>query len=106
MSARLQAPDIRMPEKESLVHGRFEFNDLNRLDVLLAVKQQQLHSVGIAREDGEVDSVSIDGSAQGVRSPGFDLERNILSRLESIGFSLRKNIGYCHDTSSCLDQVR
>jgi len=54
MSARLEAPEVDVPEKESLVVGRFELNDLERLDVLLPLKQKQLDGRGVRGEDGEI----------------------------------------------------
>jgi hypothetical protein len=38
MSARPEDPEVDVPEKESLVVGRFELNDLDRLEVLLTEK--------------------------------------------------------------------
>jgi hypothetical protein len=42
MGARPKALDIDMPEKESLVVGRIEFDDLDGLNVVLPLKEKQL----------------------------------------------------------------
>jgi hypothetical protein len=66
MSARLEAPEVNVPEKESLVVGRFELNDLDRQDVLLPLKQKQLDARGVSGEDREIYSLLVDSSTQGV----------------------------------------
>jgi hypothetical protein len=45
------ALDIDVPEKESLVVGRFELDDLEWLDVVLPLKEKQLDRRGIPGED-------------------------------------------------------
>ena len=42
MSTRLEALDVDVPEKESLVDGGIELDDLDRLDVIVPLKQKQL----------------------------------------------------------------
>jgi hypothetical protein len=62
MSAGLKAPDIDVPEKESLVVVRFELDDLDWLDVVLPLKEKQLDRRGIPGEDREIYSLLIDSS--------------------------------------------
>ena len=47
MSARPEAFDIDVPEKESLVVGRIELDDLDWLNVVLPLKEKQLDGRGI-----------------------------------------------------------
>jgi hypothetical protein len=86
MSARLEAPEVDVPEKESLVVGRLELNDLDRLDVLLPLKQKQLDASGVSGEDREIYSLLVDSSTQGVGSAGLRLEWSPEYRLPSIAF--------------------
>jgi hypothetical protein len=51
MSARLEAFDIDVPEKESLVVRGIELDDLDRLNVVLPLKEKQLDDRGISGED-------------------------------------------------------
>ena len=51
MSARLEAGDIDVPEKESLVVGGIELDDLDWLNVVLPLKEKQLDGRGIPGED-------------------------------------------------------
>ena len=51
MSARLEAPDVDVPEKKRLVDGRLELDDLDWLDVVLLGEEKQLNGGGISRED-------------------------------------------------------
>ena len=62
MSARLEAGDIDVPEKESLVVGGIELDDLDWLDVVLPLEDKQLDSRGIPGEDREIYSLFIDSS--------------------------------------------
>src|SRR6516164_3781647 len=51
MSARLEALDIDVPKKESLVVGGIELDDLDWLNVVLPLKEKQLDGRGIPGED-------------------------------------------------------
>jgi hypothetical protein len=51
VSARLEAPDVDVPEKKGLVDGRLESDDLDWLDVVVLVEEKQLNGGGISRED-------------------------------------------------------
>ena len=51
MSARPEAFDIDVPEKESLVVGRIELDDLDWLNVVLPLKEKQLDVRGIPGKD-------------------------------------------------------
>ena len=48
MSARLEAPDVDVPEKKGLVDGGLELDDLDWLDVVVSLKQKQLDGRGIS----------------------------------------------------------
>ena len=50
-SARLEALDVDVPEKESLVVGGIELDDLDWLNVVLPLKEKQLDGRGIPGED-------------------------------------------------------
>jgi hypothetical protein len=60
MSSRLQASDVDVPEKESLVVRGLELDDLNRLDVILPLKQEQIDARGVSGEDREIYSLLVD----------------------------------------------
>ena len=75
MSARLEAPDVDVPEEKGLVDGGLELDDLDGLDVVLLVEEKQLNGGGISREDREIHSVFIDSSTEWPRSAGLRLER-------------------------------
>jgi hypothetical protein len=75
MSARFEALNIDVPEKESLVRGRLELDDLDRLGVVVFVEEKQLDAGGIPREDREIHSLFINGGAERVGSAGLRLER-------------------------------
>ena len=51
MRARLEALDIDVPEKESLVVGGIELDDLDWLNVVLPLKEKQFDGRGIPGED-------------------------------------------------------
>ncbi len=46
-----------MPVEETLVDVRVEWNDLKRLQVIVAFEQQQFDTGGILREQGKIYSV-------------------------------------------------
>jgi hypothetical protein len=107
MGARLQAPDIDVPEKESLVGGGFELDDLNGLDGVLPVKEKQLNTGGVAGENREIHSLLIDSSTQGVGSAGLGREWTLRFRLPNIGFPLADGISGCHvKLSGLYSQLR
>src|SRR6516162_10482846 len=66
MSARLEASDVDVPEKESLVFRGLELDNLDWLDVILPNEEKQLDAYRVPREDGEIHSLLIDGGAQRV----------------------------------------
>jgi hypothetical protein len=63
LSAWPKAPDVDVPEKEGLVLGGSELDDLGRLDVILPLKEKQLDARGITGEDREIHSLLIDSGA-------------------------------------------
>jgi hypothetical protein len=88
MSARLEALDVNVPEKESLVGGGLELDDLNRLDVVMLVEEKQFDGGGIPGEDREIHSLLIDRGTEWVGPAGLRLERSKGCRFPNIGFSL------------------
>jgi hypothetical protein len=74
MSAGLEALDIDVPEKESLVDVGLELDDLDRLDIVVFVEEQQLDGGGIPGEDREIHPVFIDRGAERVGPAGLRLE--------------------------------
>jgi hypothetical protein len=51
MSARLETPDVGVPEEESLMARRLELNDLDGPDVIVPLKQKQLYARSVSGED-------------------------------------------------------
>jgi hypothetical protein len=100
MSARLEALDIDVPEKEGLVAGGLELDDLVWLNVIMLVEQKQFDSGGISREDREIHSSLVDTSTEWVGSAGLRLKRRQRDRFPNIGFSLGSSNGGWHDEIS------
>ena len=96
MSARSQAPDINMPEKEGLVGGGLELDDLHGLEGILPLKEKQLDASGVAGEDREIHALLIDRSTQGVRSTRLALKWSLTHRLPNIGFLPVGGLSGCH----------
>jgi hypothetical protein len=96
MSARLEALDIDVPEKESLVGGGIELDDLDRLEVVMLVEEEQFDGGGIPGEDREIHSLLIDSSTEWVGSAGPGLERSQGCRFPNIGFRLGDGNGGWH----------
>jgi hypothetical protein len=74
MSPRLEASDVDVPEKESLVVRGLELDNLDWLDIVLPHEEKQLDAHRVPREDGEIHSLLIDSGAQRVGSAGLRLE--------------------------------
>src|SRR5215469_1039901 len=104
MGAWFKAFDINVPEKERLINGGLQLDDLDRPDVVMRVEEKEFDAGGMPGKDREINPLLVDGGAEWVCSAWPCLVRSLRCRWPNIGLTRGHYGGRCH--GGCLQLSR